>query len=139
MKDDDPTPEELRDAEALARALEGAPSASAPPPGTLETAALLRHGAGQLDPARAQALAAQLRAELRPRRRRWPWLVLVPLAAGVAASVLVPLVRRPALPRLSSLPAPSPALLAAQAEAARRAAPPVAGAAARQPEAAEPE
>jgi len=126
MKDEEPTPEELREAEALARALDGAPSEAAPPPEALETAALLRHGGGELDPARAQALAAKLRAEVRPRpRRRW-WPVLVPLALGVAVMVILPsalLLRSRQLPpsivSSAGLPAPTAALLTAQAEAAR--------------------
>ena len=116
MKDDEPTPEELREAEALARALEGAPSPSAPPPEALETAALLRHGGGELDPARAQALAAKLRAEVRPPRRRWRW-VLAPLAVGAAGLLMSGLVLRRERPL--PLPAPAPALLAAQAQAAQ--------------------
>jgi hypothetical protein len=118
MKDDEPTPEELREAEALARALDGAATDAAPPPEALEVAGLLRHAksGGQLDPARAQALAAKLRAELRP-RRRWLWLGLTPLAVGAAALVLAPVLHRP-LPALPVLPAPA-GLLAAQAEAAR--------------------
>jgi hypothetical protein len=121
MKDDEPTPEELREAEALARALEGAPSESAPPPEALETAALLRHahGGGQLDPARAQALAAKLRAEVRPRRRRWWWAVLVPVAVGTAGVMLFATTMQRRGPALPPLPAPGPAVLAAQAEAAR--------------------
>jgi hypothetical protein len=121
MKDDEPTPEEQREAEALARALDGDPSGSAAPPEALEVAALLRHahGQGQLDPARAQAMATGLRAGVRPPRRRWPWL-LMPLAAGVTAvALLIPATRPPPLRPLSSLPALPPALLAAQAEAAR--------------------
>lgn len=138
MKDDEPTPEELREAEALARALEGAPSEAAPPPEALEAAALLRHAhrGGELDPARAQVIAAGLRAQVQqqprpPRRRRWIWL-LPPLAVGAAALVLLlpmTLLRRPdsvpppavtgPLPRLTAFPAPGAALLAAQAEAAR--------------------
>src|SRR6185436_10430389 len=127
MKDEEPTPEELREAEALARALDGAPSEAAPPPEALETAALLRHGGGELDPARAQALAAKLRAEVRPRpRRRW-WPVLVPLALGAAVLVLLPVtmtLQRPATTappgvvssESAGLPAPTAALLTAQAE-----------------------
>jgi hypothetical protein len=118
MKDDEPTPEEEREAAALAEALAGRPGAGAPPE-ALQTAALLRfsHGSG-LDPARARALATELRAQLRP-RRRWRW-VAAPAALAVAALVLV-LVwpRRPELPSLAALPSPGPALLAAQAEAAR--------------------
>jgi len=125
MKDDDePTPEELREAQALARALDGAPSESAPPPEALEVAALLRHAqrGGELDPARAQALAATLRAGVRPPRRRWLWIALVPVAAGVTAMIvlaLAPTSGRVTGSRLRSLPAPSASLLHAQAEAAR--------------------
>jgi len=120
MKDDEPTPEEQREAEALARALEGDPSGSAPPPEALEVAALLRHahGEGQLDPARAQVMAAALRAGVRRPRRHWPWL-LMPLAAGATAVTLLLSTTRAPLPPLPPLPAPGPALLAAQAEAAR--------------------
>src|SRR5688572_33450767 len=96
MKDDEPTPEELREAEALARALESDPSGSAPPPEALEVAALLRHahGEGQLDPARAQAMAARLRGLVRPPRRRWLWLAAPLLAGAAAIALLVPLRRR---------------------------------------------
>jgi hypothetical protein len=120
MKDDEPTPEELREAEALARALEGAPAESAPPPEALETVALLRYGqsGGQLDPARARGLAAKVRGELRPRRRRWWWIAVTPLAVGAAGLVMVSLVHRRGA-ALPPLPAPAPALLAAQAEAAQ--------------------
>jgi hypothetical protein len=118
MKDDEPTPEEQREAEALARALEGAPSDSAPPPEALEVAALLRHGGGDLDPARARAVADRVRPVVRRPRRRW-LLVLAPLAMGAAALVVLPVMRRPTLPRLAALPPPAPALLAAQAQAAR--------------------
>lgn len=127
MKDDEPTPEELREAEALARALDGDPSGSAPPPEALEVAALLRHAHGQgLDPARAQALAAQLRSQVRRPRRRWPWLLAPVLAGAAAVALLIPW-RRRELPALSAMPAPSPSLLAAQAEAARGGVPALSG------------
>jgi hypothetical protein len=119
--DDEPTPEERREAEALARALDGAPSDSVPPPEALETAALLRHAkrGGELDPARALALAAKLRAGVRAPRRRWPWIALAPLALGAAALLLMPtMLARKAGPG-PVLPPPAPSLLAAQAEAAR--------------------
>jgi hypothetical protein len=127
-KDDEPTPEELRDAEALARALDGATPKSAPPPEALEVAALLRHAksGGELDPARAQAIAAGLRADVRPpRRRRWLWIA-APLAVGAAGLLLLPsmlMLRTGPVgitgPRSRALPAPPASLLAAQAEAAR--------------------
>jgi hypothetical protein len=124
MKDDEPTPEELREAEALARALDGAPSDSAAPPEALEVAALLRHAKseGALDPARTQALAAKLRAGVRPPRRRWLWIALAPVAAGVTAMVVLALTPIPepvTVSRLRSLPVPAASLLQAQAEAAR--------------------
>ena len=129
--DDEPTPEELREAEALARALEGATPESAPPPEALEVAALLRHAksGGELDPSRAQAIAAGLRASVRPlRRRRWLWIA-APLAVGAAGLLLLPvtLTRRESHsfpvgitgPKPRPLPAPPASLLAAQAQAAR--------------------
>ena len=105
------------EAEALARALDGAAPETAPPPEALEAAALLRHAKseGALDPARLQALGAKLRAEVRPpRRRRWWIWILPPLAVGAAVLLLVPRTRPPL-----TLPTPAASLLAAQAEAAR--------------------
>lgn len=125
MKDDDPsTPEEQREAEALARALAGQASESAPPPDALEAAALLRYAhRGELDPGRAAALGAGVRAGLarRPRRSWWLWVV-APLGTGLAMMTLfgVNMSRRvPPLPALPPLPAPTAALLETQAAAAR--------------------
>jgi hypothetical protein len=132
MKDDEPTPEEQREAEALARALAGEAPSSAPPPEALETAALLRYASGEarLDPARREALAAQLQKELfeRGTRKRplWFWIA-APLGAGAAAAMVLAITtmnsvapaRRTELPALAKLPAPEQSLLAAQAEAAR--------------------
>ncbi len=111
-----PSPQELREAEALARSLGGDPTAL-PPADVSAAAALLRYSRTQaLSAERAQALRADLSRTIRqPRRRRmrWWWL-LPPLAAGATAAVLLS-------PRLSPSPpppAPSAALLAAQAAAA---------------------
>jgi hypothetical protein len=85
MSDDEPTPEERREAEALARALEGRP-AEGVPADALATAALLRYARseGRLDPGRAAAVGRRLQ----PTARRWWWLAAVPVAAA-AALVLV--------------------------------------------------
>jgi hypothetical protein len=123
MKDEDPTPEEQREAEALARALDG--GAGDPPADALATAGLLRYARGEgLDPTRAAAL----RAKARPRpRRRWVWVV-APLAVAAALILfLVPAttmyqvqsVPQPAAPTAPSWPPPTAALLEAQAAAAR--------------------
>jgi hypothetical protein len=108
MSDDEPTPEERREAEALARALEGRP-AEGVPADALAAAALLRYARseGRLDPARAAAVGRRLQ----PGLRRWWWLAVVPVAAA-AAIVLV--ARAP----LRLPPAPKE-LLVTQAAAAR--------------------
>jgi len=127
--DDAPTPEELREAEALARALEGDPQA-APPADVMPAVGLLRHARARgLDPARAQALGAKLRAEVTARPpRRWLWFLLPPLLVTAAAGLLlVPMATSPSAPPVASHspsapppPArPSEALLAAQAAVAR--------------------
>jgi hypothetical protein len=127
--DDAPTPEELREAEALARALEGDPQAAAPAD-VMPAVGLLRHARARgLDPARSQALGAKLRAEVaaRPRGRRWLLWLLPPLVAAAAAGLLlVPMARSPSPAGIASrsrtapaLPRPSETLLAAQAAAAR--------------------
>jgi hypothetical protein len=119
MKDEDePTAEELREAEALAAALAGKPADRAPPPEALETAALLRyaHGEGRLAPARQAALGERARgaamAALRPRRRRlWWWLLLAPAAASAAmAVVVVGASSRQAPTAVATAPAPEPPL-----------------------------
>lgn len=121
--DDEATDEEGREAEALARALDGGGEpGAATPTDALAVSALLRHGlgAGDLDPARAQAISARVRKGVVPGRRwgRWWLWIAPPVAALVTAGVLlVPLRRSPLAP--GSAPLPSGALLAAQAAAAR--------------------
>jgi hypothetical protein len=135
-EDQAPTPDEEREAAALARALERSGGAEeAAPPDALAAAALLRyaHGGGDLDPSRGRSLAAGLAAELAarvaptapPRRwwsRRWLWIA-GPLA-GAAAMALVLVVgtarfRAARAPGGATPPPPSVALLEAQAAAAR--------------------
>src|SRR5437870_4961890 len=64
-----PTPEEQREAEALARALDGQPADA--PPDALEAAALLR---GSRDAELSDARARAVRERVLPRLRHWHWL-----------------------------------------------------------------
>jgi hypothetical protein len=118
--DEAPTPEELREAEALARSLEGEAGA-APPADVMPVVGLLRQArAPGMQPARTRALADRLRADALPRPRRgrlWLWWLLPPLgAAAIAVLLLFPVGHAP---RPLAPPRPSGALLAAQAAAAR--------------------
>jgi hypothetical protein len=115
--DDAPSPEELREAAALARALEGEPGVDAPAD-VSPVVHLLRHAhnPAQLPPERSQALAARLRAEPMARARRRRWWLAAPLAAA-AAGLLFASLRGTFAPRPP--PRPSGALLSAQAAAAR--------------------
>jgi hypothetical protein len=118
--DDGPTPDELREAEALARALEGDASA-APPPDVSAAAGLLRYARGTDLPAdRAESIRGRLGETVVPakRRPRWRLWLLPPLAAAATAGVLLsPLLRSSS--RSGPPVVPSSALLAAQAAAAR--------------------
>jgi hypothetical protein len=108
MIDEDPTAEERREAEALARATPDAPVDAQ------EVAALLGAvKAGELTA--ADRAAVWRRVQAGPARRpRWAWRVAlaVPLAAALAMAVWL---GRPG----ASAPTPSPALLTAQTDAAR--------------------
>jgi hypothetical protein len=121
---DDPdlpaTAEELAQAEALARALDGAAGGGSP---ELDTAALLRQARGAEVPEVIDEILPALKA--RPRRRWWLWpVMLVPAAAGLLVLATGTLSYRAerAPSTVSSRPAgaprPSPALLAAQTRAA---------------------
>jgi hypothetical protein len=137
MNEDEADEQERAEAEALARALEGAEAASSEP---LETAALLRAVAppGELPEERARAVHATLRPEIeeniqpksRPRgRAAVTWLALgLAFAAGVALYVESSRGPEPAAPSIiaqrdpvtndaseTDLPAPPARLLAAQA------------------------
>lgn len=133
MTDDDPTPEEQREAEALARALQGVAEPAAPRD-ALETAALVRAAgpAGALSPERGAAVLERIAPALKGPRRRPRWRTAVLAAASVAAAVLGFSVtghlqitaRAPSARRERTWPPePSAALLAAQARAARGEAP----------------
>jgi hypothetical protein len=107
-----PTPEEQREAEALARALAGEEGDA--PADALETAALLRGSrSAELSDVRARAI----RERVAPRVRHWHWMAPLGALAAAAATLIVAVAHRGQTP--TRIPAPPAALLAAQAEAAR--------------------
>ncbi len=120
-----PTPEEEREAAALAASLDGATPVESPPAReALATAALVREGreGGLLADDRRDAvldrvLAAETRA--RPRRvLRW----VVPSLAVAAAAALAMVALRPgdkSTARATALPGPSASVLRAQLDVAR--------------------
>ncbi|HJZ84064.1 MAG TPA: hypothetical protein VKN99_02795 [Polyangia bacterium] len=126
MGDDEkePTPQELAEAAALARALEEGRAGGGPPApeDALAAAALVRLRG--LDRARAQVVLDRVVAARRQARRRRAWMILAPLGALAAAAVLAlgltaPLRRHaPAALRSATLPRPSTALIEAQLQAA---------------------
>jgi len=127
MRDDDPaappTDEELREAEALARALDRG-NAHGVPDDALEAAAFLRYSkdGGELDAGRAEAILedALSRARKPAIASRKGWLLgALGLAAAGAATWLTALGLEPGhSPARAELPAPPAALLAAQVEVA---------------------
>jgi hypothetical protein len=123
---DDPdlpaTAEELAQAEALARSLDGAGGGGSP---ELETAALLRQAHGAEVPEVVDEILPALKA--RPRRRWWLWpVMLVPAAAGLLVLATGTLSYRAARPtalqqdaiRPPATQPPSAELLAVQSRAA---------------------
>ena len=120
MKENEPTPEEIREAEALARALEGDGSSPDLPEDALQTACLLR--AGDLDQKTSQAVFEKVLADSdlakpksRPARLRW----LVPVGGLATVALVGILLAQPqAQPAPATLPEPEAALLQAQGEAA---------------------
>jgi len=107
-----PTPEERREAEALARALDGEDANA--PADALEAAALLSASRNaELSDVRARAV----RDRALPRGRHWHWMAPLGVLAATAATVIVMIAHRRQVP--AQIPMPSAALLAAQAEAAR--------------------
>jgi hypothetical protein len=123
IEDDEPTPEERAEAEALARALETGRAAGPVPGDALETAALLRHAKdqGALDEARAESILSDVLERARPPARTksgWRWPLFGALGLGAAAAA-VALVVRSGAPEVAAFPRPPRALLEAQMEAAR--------------------
>jgi hypothetical protein len=128
--DDEPTAEELAEAEALARALDPGAAAAASPGGrpapedALATAALLRHarqaGAAPV-PAGARVTAARALERRRPPGWRWVVSVFVlPAAAAATITLFVTFgLRSYRQSGRAALPAPAITLLEAQARAAR--------------------
>jgi hypothetical protein len=123
MDDEEPTEAELREAEALARALDGGRGVREMPDDALGTAAFLRYAkdGGALDADQARAILADALARARPPRARpaWRWGIFgaLGLAATGAALVLI-LARAPIGDAADTLPAPPRALLEAQIDAA---------------------
>src|SRR5262249_6385813 len=107
-----PTPEEEREAQALARALDGEDAQA--PADALEAAALLR---ASRDSELSDVHARAIREQIIPRPRRGHWAMPLGALAAVAATVTVLVLARRQSP--TPIPTPSPMLLAAQAEAAR--------------------
>jgi hypothetical protein len=127
MREDDPaelpTEEELREAEALARALDRG-NARGVPDDALQAAALLRYSrdGGELPSARADAILedALSRARKPAVASRKGWLLgVLGLAAAGAATWLTAVGLEPApSPPRAELPPPPASLLAAQVEVA---------------------
>lgn len=124
-----PTAEELAEAEALARALEGdAPAGEPALDDVVATAALLRRARDTQSNERrleedrriAEGVAPSLAAlDARRRRRgRWRWLAPAVLVPAAAAAVLIATAGRHAGPGAPPVPAPPLALFEAQARAA---------------------
>ncbi len=117
--DDAPTADELREAEALARALEAGPGGRDAPDDALGAAALLRYAkdGGALAPDRAERiLAAALPKKRRSPvlARRWGWFGALGLGFAAAATALLVLSPR----RSEALPPPPRGLLEVEASAA---------------------
>ena len=120
--DEEPTAEELAEAEQLARALERGHSAGSVPEDALGAAALLRFAkdGGALSPEQSERILEDVLAQARPRAVRPRFaatlLGLLGLSAAGVASILF--VVRSQAPEPASLPAPPHELLEAQLSAA---------------------
>lgn len=128
MPDDDPTPEELREAEALVEALDRGRASEGLPEEALETAALLRYSAdgGRLAERRQreileEVLGASRAVAVRPRWWSALWVKSGLAVAGAVVAVAVAvMIIGPfgAGGERLALPSPPKALLDAQARAA---------------------
>lgn len=121
--DDEPTEAELREAEALARALDGGRGDPEMPDDALGTAAYLRYAkdGGALDSDKEEAILADALARARPPRARpaWRWRIFGALGLAATGAALVFIVARaPIGDAADTLPAPPRALLEAQIDAA---------------------
>jgi hypothetical protein len=122
--DDEPTPEELEEAERLAAALEGSGREHAPED-ALASAAFLRQAGGHyhLDAAARDRLVEEALAEARPpgRSETPPWWerlgFRIGIVVGAVAATAALLLLLRAAPAPTALPEPPPALLRAQASA----------------------
>lgn len=118
--DEDPTEQELAEAAALARALDGSAAASAPED-ALSTASFLRyatHGAA-LDPERSQAILEDaLRGARKAQRRSRRLGFFAAFGISIAAASVL-LFTRIVLQEPAPLPAPPSGLLSAELDAAR--------------------
>lgn len=125
MQDDDSTPEERAEAEALAHALSRGRDDAALPEDALETAALLRYArdGGALEERDAERILADVLREARPAKKprtglfryRWPLL-----SVAAAAAVAVVFIRSAADSGIEAarLPSPPPTLIQTQLAAA---------------------
>lgn len=129
MQDDDATPEERLEAEALAKALERDRAEPALPDDALETAALLRYArdGGALGQDKQDAILKEILETARPPKRartswllrfRWPLLAALSTAATVAVFVAFGQNESAQMARTAAIPPPSTALLRAQLSAA---------------------
>src|SRR5687768_6851050 len=105
--------DEEQETAALQQALDRGSTDKVVPEDALQAAALIRYSAGgdTLDPAAEQRILGDvLRSVPQPKKKLW---ILAPLVAAAAAIVIV-------LQQPAKMPAPSIALLRAQASAAQR-------------------
>ncbi|HUU00187.1 MAG TPA: hypothetical protein VM425_01960 [Myxococcota bacterium] len=120
MNDSEVTEKEKREAEALARALDGDGSAENVPSDALEVAGLLRvsgEDAGLSD-VRRDAVLKKLLASVEPVKRQVPWLRWLVPAGGLAAAVAIFALTFTARVGPAPLPLPDKELIEAQASVA---------------------
>ena len=120
MNDSEVTAKEKREAEALARALEGDGSAENVPSDALEVAGLLRVSGEDtgLSDVRRDAVLKKLLARAAPGKRQVPWLRWLVPAGGLAAAVAIFALTLTARIHPAPLPRPGKELIEAQASVA---------------------
>ncbi len=120
MNDGEATAKEKREAEALARVLEGDESAENIPADALEVAGLLRvsgEDAGLSDE-RRDAILKKVFIFAEPEKRQVPWLLWLVPAGGLAAAVAIFALTLTARIGPAPLPLPDKELIEAQASVA---------------------